>query len=297
MNVKLLFAISCLLILSSSLVLDNEPKIPKSLKAIAKALDDNFAYVPSGNTIFEDKTLSIQSFFISKGEVTNNEYQLFLADLKATGQLDKLTVAQIDSSKWSSENWKNQGYVDYYANHPAYKDYPVVNISYEGAQLYCEWLTEQFDKKMGTEQKFQFRLPLRSEFIYACQGSKENHPYAWGGPYIRNKEGQLLCNHLQIGGEQVHLDKATGEYTIVTTTFYPLTNGAVDVTAPSKSYWPNEFGIYNLNGNVSEMINEKGKAVGGDWRSPGYDVRNESVKSYENASPNVGFRPVMTVLK
>jgi hypothetical protein len=42
------------------------------------------------------------------------------------------------------------------------------------------------------------------------------------------------------------------------------------------------------------MISEKGTVVGGDWHSTGYDVRTESVKTVTEASPMVGFRPVVT---
>ena len=70
-----------------------------------------------------------------------------------------------------------------------------------------------------------------------------------------------------------------------------------DVLAPSKSYWPNDFGIYNMNGNASEMISDGEFVVGGDWRSPGYDIRNESIKAYNGPSPEIGFRIVASYIQ
>jgi hypothetical protein len=42
------------------------------------------------------------------------------------------------------------------------------------------------------------------------------------------------------------------------------------------------------------MIDEKGVAVGGSWKSPGHDVRIESKNNYANSDPTVGFRVVFT---
>jgi formylglycine-generating enzyme required for sulfatase activity len=75
-----------------------------------------------------------------------------------------------------------------------------------------------------------------------------------------------------------------------------VTGDFADITAPVKSYWPNGYGLYNVNGNVAEMIADKEIVAGGSWNDPGYDVRNESVKPYKGAARNVGFRIVATVV-
>lgn len=61
-------------------------------------------------------------------------------------------------------------------------------------------------------------------------------------------------------------------------------------------YQPNEFGFYNMNGKVSEMISDGDFAVGVDWLSTGYSVQNESVKNFKEAHPTVGFRVVASHL-
>ncbi|MEI8201577.1 MAG: hypothetical protein WCH34_01100 [Bacteroidota bacterium] len=55
-------------------------------------------------------------------------------------------------------------------------------------------------------------------------------------------------------------------------------------------------GIYNMCGNVAEMVAEKGIAVGGSWKDTGYDVRIESTINYSEPSPSIGFRPVRTFI-
>ncbi len=52
-----------------------------------------------------------------------------------------------------------------------------------------------------------------------------------------------------------------------------------------------------MNGNAAEMIVDSDMAAGGSWRSPGYDIRNESLMSFKEASPEVGFRPIAILTK
>jgi hypothetical protein len=47
-----------------------------------------------------------------------------------------------------------------------------------------------------------------------------------------------------------------------------------------------------MNGNVAEMLSEPDIAAGGSWASTGYDIRNESIMAFKDASPYVGFRPI-----
>lgn len=45
-----------------------------------------------------------------------------------------------------------------------------------------------------------------------------------------------------------------------------------------------------MNGNAAEWVDEVGLAVGGSWYDTGYDVRNESLRQYNQPDPRVGFR-------
>lgn len=262
----------------------------KQDKQIKKSLAKNMSYVPSGNVYVNDSLKSVQSFYISKTEVSNAEYKLFLNDLKLSGDLEKLAIAQIDSLKWNLGGSTNMAYVDYYFSHPAYKDYPVVNVSYEAAVLYCEWLSAKFNKQYSST-KFKFRLPTKEEFVRAGRGDNETAGYAWGTNKLRNSTGQMMCNHLQLGAESIHRNSTTGKYEIIPV-YDDFATGGSDVTAPVKSYWPNQFDVYNLNGNVAEMLSTKGIALGGAWRNTGYDVRLESETSYSEVAPTIGFRVI-----
>lgn len=261
-------------------------------------MKDGYVYVPSGKTLVEKDTVSTQGFFMMKGEVTNFMYLEYLSSLKQANKMDEYTAALPDSLAWRTPLAFQEPYVTYYFRHPAYRDYPMVNITRLQAEKYCAWLTEIWRKNTGNNE-LVFRLPTRAEFLRAANGSSVNRPYAWQGNGIRDNEGNVRCNHLALDNTTITRDQQTGEYKVIPYPFDCYTGGQIsnDLMAPSKSYWPNEFGLYNLNGNVSEMVAEDGIAVGGNWNSPGYDVRNQSTESFTKPSPMVGFRPVMTFVE
>ena len=74
-----------------------------------------------------------------------------------------------------------------------------------------------------------------------------------------------------------------------------LTQEAFIFTAPGISYPPNDWGIYNLIGNVTELIAEEGITKGGSWVSP---VSTTWQSDFKDDSPNAhtGFRCVCEVM-
>ena len=233
-----------------------------------------------------------------KKEVSNLNYQEYLDDLKKSGKMNEYQAALVDSAKWNSKYFQGDKYVQHYFSHKAYKNYPVVNLTRQQAEKYCEWLT-QIWRKYTKNQSIVVRLPKRAEFLRAANGSSLERPYSWNSPYIRTQKGKVMANFLQIDGGCITRDTLTGKLILATNSFDYIGDGGhyADVTAPVESYFPNEFGIYHLNGNVSEMISDGNFAVGGDWNSPGFDIRNQSIKKFTEANPMVGFRPVMTFVE
>jgi len=256
---------------------------------------EGFVLVPGGNVTVDTSKVSVQTFFISKCEVTNLQYRTFLKDLKAKGDTMSYRIAVVDSSKWSNKLMYNEPYVDYYFNHPAYDQYPVVNVSYEGAMLYCKWLTATL-KPIPGAVRAEYRLPFRAEWIKAAKGGIDLTEYSTGGPYLFSVKGTSLYNFKKLGAESIHYNAETNNYEVIRDNGYFSVMDNADITAPVESYVPNDYGLYNMCGNVAEMIQEKGTAVGGSWNSPGYDIRIESVMNYEGPNPFVGFRPVITYL-
>jgi len=120
--------------------------------------------------------------------------------------------------------------------HPAYDDYPVVGVDWHMANAFAYWRTKiwnayQAKGKDGVNTE-NFRLPFEHEWEYAARGGHDLAPYPWGGYYVRNSKGCLLANFKPGRGN------------------YPEDGGLYTVKADA--YFPNDYGLYNMAGNVSE---------------------------------------------
>jgi len=129
----------------------------------------------------------------------------------------------------------NEPMFDTYFWHPAYGEYPLVGVNWEQATAFCNWRTDlRMSQLTPYQQKYEtkFRLPTEAEWEYAARGGKEHSIYPWGGPYSRNSKGCFLANFKPVRGNYI----ADG---------YAF-------TAPSESYWRNDYDLFNMSGNVSE---------------------------------------------
>ena len=120
--------------------------------------------------------------------------------------------------------------------HPAFDDYPVVGVNWKMATAFSFWRTQLWNtfqsyRKDGINTE-DFRLPTEHEWEYAARGGHEMAPFPWGGYYIRNAKGCLLANFKPGRGN------------------YPEDGGLYTVKADA--YFPNDYGLYNMSGNVAE---------------------------------------------
>ncbi len=287
-------AIAFVLLTSFSKKDSNPEKLPK-------LIDKSFAFVPNGAVELEGNSVDVSALYMSRYEVTNRQYAEFIQDLKNEGKADALQVAMLDTAAWISGRGLNAPYAEHYHKHPAYAEYPVVNVTKEGAELYCEWLEQKLNAaQANSEFQYEVRLPTRAEWVRSANADLKNSPYAWGGPYLQNAKGQVLCNYMAIGDASISYNEESGAYEVIpgqpSMGVAGYLNDAADVTCPVTGYAPSNFGLYNMNGNVAELTSE-GLACGGSWKSPGYDVRNLSYFETQGAAPNVGFRPMLTLVK
>jgi sulfatase modifying factor 1 len=262
-----LLAICALLISASS----------TGFKSENKALTKLFVYVPEQD--------GQKGFYISSTEITNKQYRDFLNDLSANGETEKLHRAMVDSSKWATQLVLNEPYKAYYFRHPAYDNYPVVNITKEGASLYCGWLTEKYNAT--AKAKVRFALPTEEQWTRAAQGGDASAIYPWKGSTVKY-EGKGKWNGQMMGNFR-HKDVSTA---------VAVNNSNADVTAPSLSFMPNAYGVYNMAGNVSELLADKDYTKGGSYISSTDKVTIASKEEYggpAGALPTVGFRPVMII--
>ncbi|MFD5275094.1 formylglycine-generating enzyme family protein [Glutamicibacter sp. NPDC058337] len=165
-------------------------------------------------------------------------------------------------------------------------DHPVVHVSWDDASAYCQWA--------GT------RLPTEAEWEYAARGGLQGKRLVWGDELT--PEHMWNCNIWQ--GRFPHENSADDGY---------LT------TAPVQSYRPNEYGLWQMAGNVwewchdrfeadyysrSPLTNPQGPSTGTrrvlrggsylchDSYCNRYRVAARSSNTPESTSGNIGFRVV-----
>ena len=195
--------------------------------------------------------------------------------------------------------------------HPAYDDYPVVGVNWKQANSFCVWRTQLLNsylEESGEAYAQDFRLPTESEWEYASRGGLANNPYPWGGPYTRNSNGCFLANFKPLRGN--YTDDG-GFYTVKTTSYFPndfglycmagnvaeWTSNAYDNSAYNFMHDLNPDYIYNAADNDSPELKKK-VTRGGSWKDIGYFIQT-STRNFEyqdTCKSYLGFRCVMDFL-
>ncbi|MFN6081455.1 MAG: SUMF1/EgtB/PvdO family nonheme iron enzyme [Bacteroidota bacterium] len=129
----------------------------------------------------------------------------------------------------------NEPMTSVYFWHPKYDDYPVVGVNWNQAKAFCRWRTIYLNSYYSDLDDYtvtDLRLPTEYEWEYASRGGRDQNVYPWGGPYVKNAKGCSLANFKPMRGDYMQ-DGG----------LYPIRVG---------SYFPNDFGLYDMSGNVAE---------------------------------------------
>jgi formylglycine-generating enzyme required for sulfatase activity len=138
-----------------------------------------------------------------------------------------------------------------YFTHPGFATYPVVGVTWEQAQAFCFWRTQYFNNSNAIGGQ-DYRLPTEAEWEFAARGGRRMALYPWGGNYIRDNKGCYLANFKPMRGS------------------YTDDTGAT--TMRVASFVPNDFGLFDMAGNVAE------------WTSSAYNVSSSTLISDMNPS-------------
>lgn len=236
-------------------------------------------FLPPGTTKIND------TLFADETEISNFswvEYEYSVMRKYGFHSKEHLSVLP-DTTVWRDPSSFNEPYVKYYYRHPAYRDYPVVGISYEQAVAFCKWRTDRVKEFMCISKKypiiyFEYRLPSKTEWEFLSNNG--DGILTNGG---KNEKGMVTFNH--------RWAKDTIEWKKDKQLSYS------EVLAPVYSYWPSRFKLYNMFGNVSEMVLEKGISKGGSWSSFLEECRVGKDQTYLKPTAMIGFRCVCVVKK
>jgi sulfatase modifying factor 1 len=258
-----------------------------------------------------NKQVTIGGFYMDDTEITNNEYRQFvqamLTDSSALGVDVIMKEYYPDTTVWVRDFSHHMGdpMMEYYFAHPAFDDYPVVGVDWFAAKKFCEWRTHFLnDYRVNQANLFPmpaFRLPSEAEWEYAARGGRDMAKYPWGNPYIRNSKGCMLAN----------FKPGRGNY---------YDDGFM-YTSPVASYFANDYGLYDMSGNVGEWCedafyhasvpivwdlnptyfneSEPRKVVrGGSWKDVAFylEAGTRTFEYQDTTKSYIGFRCAMTYL-
>ncbi|MFT7612824.1 MAG: sulfatase activating formylglycine-generating enzyme [Parvicellaceae bacterium] len=177
--------------------------------------------------------------------------------------------------------------------HPAFDNYPIINIPYKGAIAFCayveEYLNEQFNLKWDSTLKLTVRLPTTHEWIKAAVGLEDTvQPLPFG---YNNYKTELTKKQRKNGSNDtvylgwrnnlcynyIYADSSARfkTYNNSDDSCYHST-GPFEMPRTVKYGKQNEMGLYNICGNVREMVlsqpswnsREDRNSLGGSWFDP-----------------------------
>lgn len=281
----------------------NDPKTLEQLNAMIVTADNRILgrkEIDASKLVYYSEVFDYKE--AAKRENANKPRSLFIVKDSIPVYPDTLVWIRDFSYSYNEPQSKK------YFSHPAYDQYPVVGVSWRQATAFCTWRTNLYNSFLESKKKApesDYRLPTEAEWEYAARGGRSQATYPWGSYYIRNKKGCLLANFKPGRGN------------------YPEDGGFYTVKADA--YWPNDFGLYNMSGNVAEWTSSlyyegsynfqhdmnpdirwnarktdpprmRRKVVrGGSWKDVGYFLQN-SARAYEyqdTSKSYIGFRCVI----
>ncbi len=223
-----------------------------------------------------------ENFFIDITEITNFNWLEYLNwNQMSYGKESKAYRNTLpDTTVWGENDTL---FTKKYLRHPAFRNYPVIGVSYQQALAFSQWRSDRVNeyyfakenKEAYTRYKenpssvtipeiFQYRLPTLKEWEETAEIG-----YSKKAERKRTSQGELS----NMAGSE---DQTTR-------------------TAKVFQGFSNLIGVFNLIGNVSEMTATNGKAKGGSWIHTLKEA--QAIQSYTQPTNWLGFRCVCNRLK
>lgn len=201
-----------------------------------------------------------RGFALARTEITVAQFRLFVEASKhrSTAQRKKHSMVY-DERGGAMVERRGVGWQDDYVGQRAADDLPVVHVSWKDAQAYARWL--------AAETGLPYRLPSEAEFEYALRAGSTT-AYPWG-----EESPPALAENLTGAGDQSPTRRSWAN------AFAGYADGYWG-PAPVAKFQSNPFGINDMNGNVSEWVEDcwhdnynRAPRDGSAWVNPGCKQR------------------------
>ena len=231
--------------------------IPTGNFAMGAADDENGR---SDNETPQHAVALTKGFAMGRTDVTVGQFREFV---KASGyqpESVRLGGASVyDERSGAMRDDTGASWQSDYAGRNAEDRLPVVNVSWNDARAYVEWLSQRTGKK--------YRLPSEAEFEYALRGGTTSK-YWWGDGTPKTRVENLTgSNDRSSNGRRW------------SNAFAGYRDGYWG-PAPVMSFAPNPFGLFDINGNVSKWVEDcwhdnyiRAPRDGSAWINPGCGTR------------------------
>ncbi|TAN00671.1 MAG: formylglycine-generating enzyme family protein, partial [Rhodanobacteraceae bacterium] len=201
-----------------------------------------------------------RGFAMARAEVTVAEFRAFVHASGYVPDSDRLGGASVyDETNGRMQTRAGVDWQDDYAGQRARDDDPVVNVSWNDAHAYAQWLSKHTGK--------HYRLPTEAEYEYAERAGTTTL-YWWGDGTPSRKVENLTGS-----GDRSPAHRSWAN------AFEGYSDGYWG-PAPVMSFLPNPFGLYDISGNVSEWVQDcwhenyvRAPTDGSAWVNPGCDER------------------------
>ena len=201
-----------------------------------------------------------RGFAMSRSAITVGQFREFVRESGYMPDSVKRGGASVyDERSGAMRDDGDATWQDDYAGRKAPDNLPVVNISWNDAKAYVDWLGQRTGKA--------YRLPSEAEFAYALRGGTSTR-YWWGDGTPKGKLENLTGSRDRSPSGR-RWNNAFRDY-----------GDGYWGPAPVMSFAPNPFGLYDMGGNVSEWTADcwhdnyiRAPVDGSAWLNPGCSTR------------------------